>query len=529
MKAESLADFKQGIKNSANSLPGTLSCDKHGGPNDDFAQKEMVYWSTIPSDSLYQSHYLSNLQRYNKETKNQVRAKRMYLSFEFDGGGWNNIRMSMETSLSLAVAMGRTLVLPPKKRMYLLGHNQGHNRTNQQYKFSFTDFFPMEKIANDNAALDMISMEEFLETEAMTGNLIDIKTGKPSFPPNNKTAWDGEDYDELRFWLRTVTHVPLDYNPQDCLATFPISGDLSRAENLNQNLKAINDGTFMVDSHQLVKVSDPVIYRMKDNLAGRQKLCFYDKAMQSAPVVHFICDHKRKIRMLNHFYSFLLFENWIEDLWTKRFIRDQVRYNDYIQCAAARIIQQLREIARKRDPMNNPTGEFHSFHIRRGDFQFKKNRISIEEIFGNSKDELRTPANATIFISTDERDKSFFNLLKQYYDVHFLDEFVHEHLKDVNTNYYGMIEQLVASRGKIFFGCYMSSFTGYIMRIRGYHSVLKKEPGYDLGILPSTYYYSQKERKFEMHKYAPMRPGFSHREFPTSWRDIDRGIGITPL
>jgi hypothetical protein len=31
--------------------------------------------------------------------------------------GWNNIRMAMESVIGLAVATGRTLVMPPQKKM----------------------------------------------------------------------------------------------------------------------------------------------------------------------------------------------------------------------------------------------------------------------------------------------------------------------------------------------------------------------------------------------------------------------------
>jgi len=62
------------------------------------------------------------------------------------------------------------------------------------------------------------------------------------------------------------------------------------------------------------------------------------------------------------------------------------------------------------------------------------------------------------------------------------------------------------------------------MRIRGYHSVKDKAPGHEHGVLPTSYYYVTKDREYEMHKYAPLRGGFFNREFPTSWRDIDKGI-----
>jgi hypothetical protein len=80
--------------------------------------------------------------------------------------------------------MGRTLVLPPEQRMYLLGGNE------ERSHFSFQDFYPMEQIAKEHVGLDIITMEEFLVKVAMTGQLRDNK-GKPSFPPDNRTSWNG--------------------------------------------------------------------------------------------------------------------------------------------------------------------------------------------------------------------------------------------------------------------------------------------------------------------------------------------------
>jgi hypothetical protein len=81
-----------------------LDCAAHGGPSEELAQ-EMVYWKDLPGDSSYVAPFYD---------KNQ----RRYLTFEPDGGGWNNIRMSMETVLTIAIAMGRVLVLPPSQKMY---------------------------------------------------------------------------------------------------------------------------------------------------------------------------------------------------------------------------------------------------------------------------------------------------------------------------------------------------------------------------------------------------------------------------
>jgi hypothetical protein len=57
-----------------------LQCDEHGGPHAEAAQ-EMVYWRDIPEDNAWTSPFLKK------------DGTRQYLTFEPDGGGWNNIRM----------------------------------------------------------------------------------------------------------------------------------------------------------------------------------------------------------------------------------------------------------------------------------------------------------------------------------------------------------------------------------------------------------------------------------------------------
>ena len=221
--------------------------------------------------------------------------------------------------------------------------------------------------------------------------------------------------------------------------------------------------------------------------------------------------------MLIHFYAFLFFEDWKHDLWTKRFVRDHIRYADEIQCAAARVVKALRQKAIEH---GNKEGFFDTMHIRRGDFQYKDTRINADAIYENIKELI--PAGATVFIATDERKKDFFDVFRGHFNVYFLDDFKEE-LKGVNTNFYGMIDQRIASRGRSFIGCYYSTFTGYINRMRGYHSQKEKAEGWERGAIKS-WYYVPLGFKDVLRDYWPLSPPLWAREFPTAWRDLDHGI-----
>jgi hypothetical protein len=41
-------------------------------------------------------------------------------------------------------------------------------------------------------------------------------------------------------------------------------------------------------------------------------------------------------------------------------------------------------------------------------------------------------------------------------------------------------------------------------------------------------FYATLPNKYAMHKYARLYGAFFSREFPTSWRDLDKGIGNLP-
>lgn len=96
-------------------------------------------------------------------------------------------------------------------------------------------------------------------------------------------------------------------------------------------------------------------------------------------------------------------------------------------------------------------------------------------------------------------------------------------IEGINPNYYGMLDQLVAFKGRVFFGTWFSTLSGYINRMRGYYSVKAKLEGFEKGQLDS-YYFFPADKKNQMEKYFPVKKPIYMREFPVSWRGIDKGI-----
>lgn len=490
-----------------------LKCDKFGGPMKQSAE-EMVYWRDIPSDATVESPF----KRVGPEVK--------YLTFEPDEGGWNNIRMAMETAVTMALAMGRILVLPPEQGMYLLHKKDG----GQKHLFTFKDFFHFDSVEIEHPNLEVIDFEEFLKREAMTGKLIDPATGKPSYPPNNRTKWDGKflNYEAGKKgvfpWLRTVTKK-VDWNWDQCLASFPAEAGPAAAQRLQDSLNKAQEEIKNIPAQSRIQsytnkptpVDAPVEKRIQELLATRKSLCIYDDSFQQARVVHLMGDNDSGARMLSHFYAFLFFEDWKHDQWIKRFVRDHLRYVDEIQCAAARYVEFLRMKARQ---FGNAKGEFYTMHVRRGDFQYKETRIEADQILANIRDII--PKGSVLYVASDEKSHTFFNDFGKDYKIYFLDSNPPLY-QGLNSNFYGMLDQLIASKGKVFSGTFFSTFTGYINRLRGYHSQQDKTPGYEIGQLES-YYHVPLGQKQAVKEYRSVHPPYWAREFPIGWRDIDKSV-----
>jgi GDP-fucose protein O-fucosyltransferase len=269
-----------GIGGSLTKKPSTfnapLRCEPFGGPFNQSAVDDIVYWrDDIAKETQFRSVFLPD-------------AAKNYFVFEPDEAGFSNVRLSFETVVAFAVAMGRTLVMPPKLRLAQLLHP--HEEGVRAY--SYYDFFNIRNVP-------IISMQKYLETVALTGQLHN-EAGEDSFPPYNRTKWDGllgnsgnsgVGEAPLFFqWLSTSMHA-LDWKRDECIVAFPV--DRSKGvRDVRAFLKSILDEDDKVNNGMSKRITSytghpiPVDSsprdRFREMLSERRTLCEYDDYWQQS-------------------------------------------------------------------------------------------------------------------------------------------------------------------------------------------------------------------------------------------------------
>jgi GDP-fucose protein O-fucosyltransferase len=400
-----------------------------------------------------------------------------YFTFEPDPGGWNNVRMSMESIFVMASAMGRTLVLPPKAPFYLFGIGKENAR-------SFASFYDISKEAFQNK-VKVITMTDFFEQEARDGGLLSFLS------------------QEERVELKSVaeTCIYKDNSPIYC-------------DNLYKHLRKIgyqppvgaSKQCFVFD-HDVFEgqdISDDLKERV-DRFCGKERYpVFYNQTIHEPRLIHWDAsaaegDGVTGFRLLNHFYSFLFFTDPVVDNFYKRFVRDFLHYKDSLYCAAGKIVHAL----------NVEGKEWSTMHVRRGDLQYKEVKISAEEWYDNLKEVWKE--GEILFIATDERNKTFFDPIKKYHELRFLDDFWDvAKLDELDPYLLGMVDTIVASHGRTFSGTWFSTFSGFINRMRGY-----------LGYSSMDSWYGWLPRKEVVRLYKYPTGNYGAREWPIGWIAID--------
>ena len=472
---------------------GTITCP------DGTTMDRLAYWNE-PQGELDVS-FVSPFAP-TQSSSSESKKERRYVTFEPDRGGWNNIRMSLEIVIVFAAATGRTLVLPPDTPFYLLNKKQVGKKNSRHH--GFADFIDLESEAL-RKKVNMITMKEFLEQEGTTdkGIIPENKMFRIPGGDEGKKIWKSSEQcyyvaksdrpcETIYNFLISEAYVPELQAGRDCLIF-----DVDKQSNLDH-----------YSSSEIFDLMPEEEQEKVNEFCTKRSPTFYGGDLASAPLVHFHAGEKTH-RLLNHFYTFLYFTDIKVDHYYKRFVRDFLHYTDTIWCAAGKVVRLLEDESMKLTGDDKPI--FSSMHVRRGDFQYKKVKITAEDWYDNTKDLFKK--NEIIYIATDEKDHSFFKPLEEHWNgrVRFLSNYSEAAgLDKLDPNIMGMIDTIVASRGRLFVGTWFSTFTGYINRMRGYN-----------GMSGITSFYSTPDRKYNTHKWENPEKVLTAREWPTAWIGID--------
>jgi len=405
-----------------------------------------------------------------------------FLTFTPDMGGWNNVRMSLEVVFVLAAATGRTLVLPPPIPLYLLTLDKGN-----QYRH-FGDFFPLDQLQH---RVQTMTMQEYVHHRAA--------------PP-----------------------VPDELNQDDIFRSAEKCINYRKSEiacdKVNDYLKltgtlvnvSMND-CLVLDEEAYTQGAPSEPSTLIQTFCGERRQVYWNQIDHSADVL-FLDAGAEQGRLLAHFYNTLLFTNPRYHNYYSRFVRDYLHYHDTIYCAAAKIVKALQVEAKHVYPAAaaavdvNGAGGYSALHVRRGDLQFPEVKFESAIWFNNTK-EVWWP-NELIYVATDERNKTFFDDFGKHHSLRFLDDYWElAGLADLDPNYMGMVDTIVASRARAYAGTWFSTFSGYINRLRGYH-----------GLSMRNSWYSWLPRKTKLHTWEVVSRSVYAYEYMDGWVGIDADV-----
>ena len=436
-------------------------------------------------DSLAYWNDLTGEKDRNFESPFQTDGEEKFISFSVDRGGWNNIRMSMEIIFVIAAATGRTLVLPPKEPLYRLRADK------KDIYRGYTDFFNLNTPEFEKR-LKIISMEEFVKKHGGSNGIVPVpeemrKNVEKSAAHCDKRKKSNSFCGQIDDFLDKVGFVAEIEGSHTCVV-------------FDNDLYA---GNAVATEHE----------NSIKKFCGERNQFVWTKELNDHPLIHFQAGEKHH-RLLTHFYDFVHFTDPAVDNHYKRFVRDFLHYNDQIYCVAGKIVKAVQAEAKQYgfNPDEEGAGGFSAMHIRRGELQYKKVKISAEEWYENTKNVWKP--NEILYIATDERNKTFFDPIAEHHQLRFLDDYFEiAGLKDIDPNYFGMIDTIIASRGRAFAGTFFSTFSGYINRLRGYHGMSMKDS-----------WYSLLERKTRMHEWEDIDHYVFSYEWPTGWVGIDADV-----
>ena len=270
--------------------------------------------------------------------------------------------------------------------------------------------------------------------------------------------------EEWKQWLFVNTMVANKWNPYDTLICYP--------DRMSIDLEEVPDS--YRDGRELIELTP---------------------SMNAAPVIHFPSDSEN--RSLGPVATMLApSENQLPKL-TRRFIKNHIRYHPRIFELASELISVLG------------CNKYTALHIRRNDFQYKQTRAQAETTWNNISS-LVTQSDTT-YIATDEVEEDFRNFFRSKKTILFWDDLIQNYFGEkIPEKYIGPIEQLICVGASRFIGTDLSTFSSYIVRMRGY----REAPD------TASYYHTEKyNAPIEEPNPAEFRGRNYLQENPLFWRE----------
>jgi hypothetical protein len=227
-----------------------------------------------------------------------------------------------------------------------------------------------------------------------------------------------------------------------------IQSKKSYTENIDKYISDVNSVTFGKKNTILNETNFVLVN-------GIQNSKDYDDFSFGRTQFDLQCDNKFlhfENNLFGHYWYEIYPGDFLERNLLKRKINRVFRYSDRFYYLAQKVKEKL--------------GPYNSIHVRRNDFL--QTRTDDIQCVNNpnkllSMVELMVEDNIPIYISTDENDKSFFDALKNKYDIYFYDDFGYE----LNSLDHVVIEQVICSQSEHFYGTYLSTYSKRINVMRG--------------------------------------------------------------
>ena len=347
---------------------------------------------------------------------NLLSSGTQYLTYQPPGNGWNNQRMVIETALVLARLLNRTLIVHP-----MSSHLKGELMEASlppTARFGYITYNKMEPI-------HLLPLSNFLDLELLSQvvPLVEVNTTHREFL---------DTYKHLR-WHRICHESVYGY--------------------------WIDRRTVDVEEARLVAAQT-----FLPNEVGRGKCLVEEEESKHlrGPIVKYVSDLANDVSDILYFEQGTLFTAEIRftqlkaALLAQRWVLDHMRYGRHVYDLAARVAAQL--------------GAYNAVHIRRFnhvDRQLPAGYWIVEMM------NLDFTFDVPVYVATDERNKEWFGPIRDAgYKLYFASNFSEildfsHYSRHVRRDVLGIHEQIICEKSVKFLGSIRSTFSGYILRLRG--------------------------------------------------------------